>query len=116
MIALSRAIRQGTGTDPLVAAVAFLGHDFAAASRESACAMAIRSLHAAWPHLGETVRRWPTIAAVAEKLKIITEVRKYQPVYRREAHGSLYGFITSLHDRFKWSNEDIAITLAAARL
>lgn len=116
MIALSRAIRQGTSADPLVAAVAFLGHDFSAASKESACAMAIRSLHTAWPHLGETVRRWPTIAAVAEKLQIIEPVHKFQLEYRRAAHGSLYRFITALHDRLQWSNDEISMTLAAARL
>lgn len=116
MIALSRAIRQGNHPDPLQAAVAFLGHDFTAASRESACAMAIRSLHTAWPHLGETVRRWPTLAAVAEKLKVIEPVQKFTDRYRRSIHSSLYRLITALHDRFKWSNDEIAIALAAARL
>lgn len=116
MIALSRAIRQGNDPDPLRAACATLKCDFSMASLESAKVMELHALHSAWPQIGQTIRSWPALALQAEKLQIVRTKDRSQPSYRREAHCSLYKLITTLHDRFEWSNTDVADLLESARL
>ena len=57
----------------------------------------------------------PIILVPKARPKTIEPVRKFQPVYRREAHCSLYRFITALHDRAKWQKEAIADVMTGLR-
>jgi hypothetical protein len=118
VISLSRAIRQGAGDDPLVAALAALHRDFSPASPESACAMTLHALHSVWPHLGATVRTWPRLAEAVERMvpAPINAVRQPPNSYRLDVHCSLYKFITHAHDRCQWPNVKIADLLETSRL
>jgi len=96
----------GAGTDPLGAA--YLGHLHPGAvdsfwalvrssSHDSLCAHMLRGLHRAWPHLGASVRTWPSLAAELEHDRLIPRLRTNQPEYRQEIHRSLWAVICDMH-------------------
>jgi len=91
MIALSHAIRSKPNLHPLDAALA------AVQASPEWSVRAIANLHDAWPYLGESVRRWPTLAVELEDAELIPFVRKWGSAYRREIHVSLWRAIDLLH-------------------
>ena len=99
MIALSQAIRNRTDMHPLDAALRVVQ-----ASPEWSI-RAVARVHDAWPHLGESVRRWPTLAVELEDAKLILFVRKWGSAYRREIHVSLWRAIDLLHGAGRTNGE-----------
>ncbi len=110
MIPISQAIRNGMHQDPLSAALLYIRGDIPHPG------IALRALYHAWPHLGQTVRSWPGLAAELERCALLPEVRKYQLTYRREIHMSQWNAITDLHDKQCGSCEQIAVILQGAGL
>lgn len=110
MIPISQAIAGGKHADPLLAALDYI-HALTASPEQN-----LRALHRAWPRLGESVRSWPGVATGLEASKLLPECRKYQQVYRREIHMSLWKAITDMHDRAGLSNALIAVSLKAGGL
>ena len=109
MIPLSQAIRNRSELHPLDAALV------AVQAKPEWSIRALHNLHTAWPHLGESVRRWPTIAAELEDAAVLPKVRKYSDTYRREIHVSLWQAICLLHKRQR-TNAEIADFLKARGL
>src|SRR3990167_2630759 len=109
MIPLSQAIRSKPDLHPLDAALRAVQ-----ASPEWSI-RAVANVHDAWPHLGESVRRWPTLAVELEDAGLIPAARKWQNVYRREIHVSLWRAIDLLHGAGR-TNAEIADILKARGL
>ena len=109
MIPLSQAIRRHPGKHPLDAALLSVQ-----ASAEWSI-RALHNLHTAWPHLGESVRRWPTLAVELEAAGLLPAVRKWSDTYRREIHVSLWQAL-SLLDGAGRTNVEIADILKARGL
>lgn len=76
-------------------------------SDEALCSTMLRSLHRAFPHLGQTVRSWPRLAGELEQRGLLPRARPYQVEYRREIHKSLWQLIADLHV-MAWSKTEIA--------
>ena len=109
MIPLSQAIRSKPDLHPLDAALLTVQGSSAWSVR------GVANLHAAWPHLGESVRRWPTLAVELEDARLIPAVRKWSDSYRREVHVSLWRAIDLLHDAGR-TNQEVADILKARGL
>ena len=111
MIALSQAVLRGQGLDPLDAALQ------AVQSSPEWSIRSVANLHAAWPHLGESVRRWPKLAEELEDTGIIPRSRPLssQTGYRREIHVSLWRVLDLLHEA-GCTNAEIADILKARGL
>ncbi len=109
MIALSHAIRSKPDLHPLDAALLTVQGSSAWSVR------GVANLHAAWPHLGESVRRWPTLAVELEDAGLIPKARPWQAVYRREIHVSLWRAVDLLHEAGR-TNAEVADILKARGL
>ena len=109
MISLSQAIRSKPDLHPLDAALLTVQGSSAWSVR------GVANLHNAWPHLGESVRRWPTLAVELEDAGLLPRVRKWSDTYRREIHVSLWGAIGKLYEAGH-TNAEIADTLKARGL
>ena len=120
MIALSQAILRGQGADPLDAALSYVSREpSAATSLDAACRHRIAGLHRAFPHIGESVRRWSKLAEELEELGLIAKCKPWhaQTGYRREVHMSVWKAITELYEgEQQGSKERIAESLARAGL
>jgi hypothetical protein len=114
MIPLSRAIRQGSGADPLEAALSLVF------SGDPTTRQGLHALYKAWPHLGASVRTLPKLVDRLPKGIVAPYSSPYDKpestVYRREVHASLYRTITVLYDKHDWKKDEIADLLASVRL
>mgnify|MGYP001582266598 FL=1 len=110
MIPLSQAIRRHPNRHPLDAALLSVQTSAEWSIR------ALHNLHTAWPHLGESVRRWPTLAAELEDADIIPPVRKWSNKSREEIHVALWQVLCLLHDKADCTNVEIADILKARGL
>lgn len=109
MIPISQAIAGNTHRDPLLSALDYI-HALTASPEQN-----LKALHRAWPHLGESVRSWPALAAQLEADAGLPTVSKYQHTYRREIHRSMWKGITDLAEH-GWSNVEIAVILKTSGL
>jgi hypothetical protein len=120
MIPLSQAILRGQGSDPLDSALSYVSRDpGAATSHDAECRQRIAGLHRAFPHIGESVRRWPKLAEELEELGVLAKYRSVtqQHGYRPEVHMSVWKCITELYDGAQQgSKERVAESLARAGL
>ena len=66
-------------------------------THEVLCKSMLLKLHSKWPHLGASVRTWPSLAAELERDRLIPRVRTNQPTYRAEVHVSLWKVICDMH-------------------
>ena len=66
-------------------------------THEVLCKSMLHKLHMKWPHLGASVRTWPSLAAELERDRLIPRVRTNQPTYRAEVHVSLWKVICDMH-------------------
>lgn len=96
----------GHGSDPLGAAylgslrpesVPFFWEFVRGSTTEALCKAMLLKLHSKWPHLGASVRTWPSLAAELERDRLIPRVRTNQPAYRAEVHVSLWKVICDMH-------------------
>lgn len=109
MIPLSQAIKNHSELHPLDAAKA------AVQAAPSWTTRALHNLHTAWPHLGQSVRAWPPLAAELEAEGIILPIRKWSQVYRPEVHVSLWRALDLMH-KDDWPADRIADLLKARGL
>lgn len=109
MIPLSQAIRNHSELHPLDAA------KVAVQAAPIWTTQTVHNLHAAWPHLGQSVRAWTTLAAELEAEGVIPRVRKWSAVYRREIHVSLWQLLNLMH-KAEWPAVRIADALDASGL
>jgi hypothetical protein len=65
-------------------------------SYSSVCEFMLRQIMRAFPHLGSTVRAWPSLAAALEAAGQLPSYRRLQSVYRLAPHKSLWSAITDL--------------------
>ena len=96
----------GHASDPLGAAylgslrpesVPFFWEFVRESTHEVLCKSMLLKLHSKWPHLGASVRTWPSLAAELERDRLIPRVRTNQPTYRAEVHVSLWKVICDMH-------------------
>ena len=104
---LSEVIRAGGAPDPLDAALQSMGVLITEPS-DNMCRVRIRELHRVFPHIGASVRQYPSLALKLESLRVLPRIRPFQQAYRQEIHRSLWQVITDLHDFSGWANSDIA--------
>ena len=64
---------------------------------EAVCKSMLHKLHTKWPHLGQSVRQWPSMAEELERDRLIPRIRTNQPTYRQEIHRSLWQVICDMH-------------------